>query len=97
MHWQVLAESTIMDIATPVGTIGVCLFMLKWFMTVHQKMQDQYRGDTQERNAVIERLSDRSNQVIERNTAAFEQHVGETRNLTQAIRGCPHRAEREAN
>lgn len=62
--------SSITEYAQPAGFIGVLVFIIKWFMT-----------SLNQRNEVIEKMAQRSNEVIERNTEAFTRQAEELRGL----------------
>lgn len=74
--WELLAQGTLTDYAQPAGFIGVLVFIIRWFMVALDK-----------RNEVIEKMADKGNEVIERNTKAFTQQAEELREVKHAIRG----------
>lgn len=74
--WELLAQGTLTDYAQPAGFIGVLVFIIRWFMVALDK-----------RNEVIEKMADKGNEVIERNTKAFTQQAEELREVKRAIRG----------
>jgi hypothetical protein len=74
--WELLAQGTLTDYAQPAGFIGVLVFIIRWFMVALDK-----------RNEVIEKMADKGNEVIERNTKAFTQQTEELREVKRAIRG----------
>jgi hypothetical protein len=75
LSW-ILAEGTLTGYAQPAGFIGVLVFIIRWFMVSLDK-----------RNDVIEKMANRSDDVIDRNTKAFERQEGEFREVKHALRG----------
>ncbi len=72
---ELIGQGTLAEYAQPAGFIGVLVFIIKWFMTSLDK-----------RNDVIEKMANRSDGVIERNTTAFERQESEFREVKHALR-----------
>lgn len=73
---DLIAQGTITEYAQPAGFIGVLVFIIQWFMK-----------SLNQRNEIIEKMAQRSNEVIERNTEAFTRQAEELRGLKYKCKG----------